>query len=182
MKALAITFGVSKFHSYLLGNAFTLVTGHKPLVMLFGEHADLPEMASARIRRWALKLSTYRYEIMYRRTEEMGNADALSRCPLPDSTPSQDEDLVLLVDDGLFDAKSVTLLPSRAPLLSRVMRLFQKGGWPQDSAPELSLFAGKRLELSVCCGVLMWGHRVVIPSMARAAVFRSCCRRPLSPV
>ena len=67
-EALVITFGASKFHSYLLGNVFTLVTDHKPLVMLFGEHADLPEMASARIRRWALKLSAYKYEIMFRRT------------------------------------------------------------------------------------------------------------------
>ena len=169
-EALAITFGVSKFHSYLLGNVFTLVTDHKPLVMLFGEHADLPEMASARIRRWALKLSAYKYEIMYRRTEEMGNADALSRCPLPDSTASQEENLVLLVDDGLFDARRIALLTSRDPVLSRTMHFVQKGGWPSDPDPELSVFAMKRLELSVCSGVLMWGHRVVIPSRARDAV------------
>ena len=169
-EALAITFGVSKFHSYLLGNVFTLITDHKPLVMLFGEHADLPEMASARIRRWALKLAAYQYEIRYRRTEEMGNADALSRCPLPDPTSSQEENLVLLVDDGLFDAKKIALLTSRDPVLSRTMNFVQKGGWPQHPDPELSVFAGKRLELSVCCGVLMWGHRVIIPSRAREAV------------
>ncbi|XP_043192222.1 uncharacterized protein K02A2.6-like isoform X1 [Amphibalanus amphitrite] len=172
-EALAIVFGVTKFHAYLAGNMFSLVTDHKPLVMLFGEHADLPEMASSRIRRWALKLSTYRYEIQYRRTEEMGNADALSRCPLPDSNSSQEEDLVLLVDDQqLFDARKVALLTSRDPVLSRVMRLVQRGGWPQVTDADLSPFASKRLELSVCRGVLMWGHRVVVPSRAREAVLK----------
>ena len=169
-EALSITFGVSKFHSYLHGNLFTLVIDHKPLVMLFGEHADLPEMASARTRRWALKLTAYQYEIRYRRTEDMGNADALSRFPLPDTASSREESMVLLVDDGLIDAKKVALLTSRDPVLSRVLRFVQKGGWPQYTDPELSVFERKRLELSVCCGVLMWGHRVIIPSRAREAV------------
>ena len=87
--------------------------------------------------------------------------------------------LVLLVDDGLFDAKKIALLTSRDPVLSRTMNFVQKGGWPQHPDPELSVFAGKRLELSVCCGVLMWGHRVIIPSRAREAVLgRAACGAP----
>ena len=81
-EALAFVFGVCKFHNYVLGNRFKLVTDHKPLLRLFGEHQDLPTMTSDRIRRWALKLSTYSYHVEYRPTERMGNADALSRMPL----------------------------------------------------------------------------------------------------
>ena len=61
-------------------------------------------------------------------------------------------------------------MSSRDPVLSRVMRCVQKRGWPQTSDPELSAFYGKRLGLSVCCGVLMWGHRVVIPSRTRQGI------------
>lgn len=42
-------------------------------------------MAAARIQRWAIVLSAYEYTIIYRQSEEHGNADALSRVPLPET-------------------------------------------------------------------------------------------------
>ena len=56
-------FGAEKFCHYLLGHQFTLETDHKPLLALFGEHKGIPEMASARIKRWAMKLSAFQYKI-----------------------------------------------------------------------------------------------------------------------
>ena len=41
-------------------------------------------MASERIQRWALTLSSYEYEGKYRNDKDQGNCDALSRLPLPD--------------------------------------------------------------------------------------------------
>ena len=169
-EALAIVFAVEKFNQYLMGNKFTLVTDHNPLVVLFGENKDIPAMASARIRRWALKLSAYQYTIQFRRTEDMSNADALSRLPLPVTVGSGNEDLVLLVDDPVFDARQVARLTARDPVLSRVMNLVQKGGWPAEADVELKSFYEKRSEMSVCAGVLLWGHIVVIPQRARQSV------------
>ena len=40
-------------------------------------------MAAARLQRWALLLAGYQYDIYYRDTKSHGNADALSRLPLP---------------------------------------------------------------------------------------------------
>jgi len=34
-KALAIIFGVKKFHQYLNGHKFCLITDHKPVVAIF---------------------------------------------------------------------------------------------------------------------------------------------------
>ena len=45
-------------------------------------------MASARLQRWALTLSAYRYIIEYCPSKSLTNADALSRLPLPISTSS----------------------------------------------------------------------------------------------
>ena len=58
-EALAIVFGVTKFHSYLYGCPFTIYSDHKPLMYLFGEHKGIPTMASARFLRWAVTLSAY---------------------------------------------------------------------------------------------------------------------------
>ena len=53
--------GVKRFHSYLFGRLFTLVTDHKPLVSLFEERRAIPAHASVRIQRWALTLMAYQY-------------------------------------------------------------------------------------------------------------------------
>ena len=83
-EALALVYGVTKFHQYLFGNdKFVLVTDHKPLVKLFGEHEGIPVTTSARISRWALRLSAYNYTIQYKSTSQIGHADGLSRLPLP---------------------------------------------------------------------------------------------------
>ena len=168
-EALSIVFGVCKFHKYLLGNHFALVTDHKPLLRLFGEHQDLPTMTSARIRRWALKLSTYSYRIEHRSTELMGNADALSRIPLPSTKSSEPEELVLLVDSRVLDAKRIARLTSTDHTLSRIVQMVQYGEWC-ESDDLTKPFVDRKLELSVTAGVLMWGHRIIVPQRARAEV------------
>ena len=77
-EALAIIFGVQKFHVYLYGRRFVLVTDHKPLVSLFGPKKAIPPLAAARLQRWAITLSAYSYDIEYKSTSEHANADSLS--------------------------------------------------------------------------------------------------------
>ena len=62
-QALAVIFGVKKFHQYLYCRQFALETDHKPLESLFNQKKALPTMAAARIQRWALMLATYNYTI-----------------------------------------------------------------------------------------------------------------------
>ena len=77
-------FGVGKFHRYIFGRRFLLYSDHKPLIHIFGESQSVPVMASARLQRWALTLSSYTYNIKYKSGKNQGNADALSRLPLPE--------------------------------------------------------------------------------------------------
>ncbi len=74
-EALAIVFGVKRFHQYLFGRQFLIMSDHKPLQGLFQETTGIPTMASARIQRWALPLSAYNYKIQF----------LLSRLPLPET-------------------------------------------------------------------------------------------------
>ena len=79
----AVIFGLKKFHKYLFGRRFTIVTNHKPLLTLFGEEKQVPAIASPRIQRWAHILRAYEYTMQYRPGKEHMNADCFSRLPLP---------------------------------------------------------------------------------------------------
>ncbi|MFH4977117.1 hypothetical protein AB6A40_003826 [Gnathostoma spinigerum] len=86
-EGLAIIYGVKKFHQYLAGRQFELVTDHKPLVAIFNPAKGIPQTMENRLQRWALCLSGYRYTIRYKPTTQHSNADALSRLPSgPDAT------------------------------------------------------------------------------------------------
>ena len=77
-EALAIVFGVKKYHQYLYGRQFEIKTDHKPLTHIFSESRAIPAMASGRIQRWALTLGAYNYTIQYKEGRENANSDALS--------------------------------------------------------------------------------------------------------
>ena len=77
-EGLAIVFAVKKFHQYLYGRKFTIVSDHQPLKYLFSEFRQVPVMASSRVKRWALTLSAYDYTIQHRSGKKLANADALS--------------------------------------------------------------------------------------------------------
>ena len=66
-EAIAILFGVSKFHHYLYGRHFTIHSDHKPLMHIFNQSKAVPVMVSARLQRLALILSSYHYSIKYRK-------------------------------------------------------------------------------------------------------------------
>ncbi|CAB4014079.1 Hypothetical predicted protein [Paramuricea clavata] len=80
-ESLAIVFGVTKFRQYLLGRHFKLLTDHKPLITLLGEHKSVPQLASAQIKRWSL-LAAYNYMIEFISGKENVYADFLSRKPI----------------------------------------------------------------------------------------------------
>lgn len=171
-EALSLIFGVRHFHTYLYGRSFTIVTDHKPLTAILGPKNGIPPLAAARLQRWAWILSAYQYNIEFRPTGEHGNADGLSRLPIPGTVP-QDVD----ADPQVFNVSQMQSLPvnvrqlraatSSDPLLSKVLR-YTRGNWPRQVPQCLRPFSDRRNELTVEEGCLLWGIRVVVPQRLRA--------------
>ena len=182
-EGLACVFGVKKFHSYLFRHPFKLVTDHKPLLTLLSEYKAISPQASARVRRWSLVLSAYEYTIVFRRTEEHGNADALSRLPLP-VVPARTEippELVLLMEhlaDSPVTANDICAWTRRDSSLAPVLQCLQQG-WPAQCDPSLTPFYSRRSELSLHQGCILWGSRVIVPAAGRKAVLQELhCGHP----
>ena len=158
-EALSLIFAVKKFHSYLYGRQFTIVTDHKPLTAILGPKKGTPPLAAARLQRWAILLSAYKYQIEFRSTTAHANADGLSRLPL--TKPSLEGNSP---EPGIFNISQIASLPVTASqlqtatrtdvLLSKVMR-YTKHGWPTEVSEALLPFWRKRQEITVkngCCG------------------------------
>ena len=172
-EALSIIFALNKFHQFLYGRQFILVTDHKPLITLFGPTKAIPALAANRLARWALILSQYDYKIEYRKTAHHANADALSR--LPSGTDANFDREEAGADSTTIctikfitqqvapaDSKVLSRETAKDPVLSAVTTYLQNG-WPNDVAATVKPFYPVRDSLSQSCGCLFYGHRVVIP-------------------
>ena len=58
LEALALIFGVRKFHHYLYGHVFTLFTDHKLLTSILSTKSGIPTLATVRMHIWVLILSS----------------------------------------------------------------------------------------------------------------------------
>ncbi len=173
-EGLGIVFGIKKFHKYLYGRSFTLITDHKPLTTIFGPKTGIPTLAAARLQRWALILMAHNYEIRYRRSEDHGNADCLSRLPWESSTLATEAKInyVDYTENIPLSADQIAEATRKEVVLSKVLD-FTSRGWPHHvSDAELQPYFIRRHELSVDQGCLLWGMRVIIPTRYRNAVLQ----------
>lgn len=174
-EALAIVFGVRKYHQYLFGRKFVLRTDHKPLTYIFGDKVGIPVMAASRLQRWAVLLSAYNYTIEYVASKN-NCADALSR--LPDKTNNvcsdrTDSTYVHFVEEFLpvthEDVKNAT---QKDIELAKIMSYVQSG-WPSECpAKEIQSYFYRRREIYSEFGCLMWGYRMIIPLKLRNLILR----------
>ncbi|XP_066974244.1 uncharacterized protein [Macrobrachium rosenbergii] len=119
-EALALVYGVKKFHMYLYGRKkFTLVTDHKDL----RSKSKLTYVRSCKtIQRWAIILAAFDYNIEYT-PSKMGNADALSRLPVDKAPEEHDESILVIYAYNLpITAKEIAQGTKKDPVLTKVVQ------------------------------------------------------------
>ena len=153
-EALSLIYGVLKFHSYLLGRKFTLVTDHKPLTYILGPKRGIPPLAAARLQRWALILAAERSRVTLDEPAVF-NVSQLESLPVT--------------------AKQLQAATRTDPTLSKVLRCMREG-WPKQSSKELHPYWSRRLELTVEGGCILWGIRAIVPQKLRERLLKELHR------
>lgn len=176
-EALAIMFGLQKFHQYLFGRKFILYTDHRPLTMILGSKTGIPAVAVSRLQRWAIKLACYNYDLIYKAGKQNQCADWLSRSSnIIDTQVDPVTAEAVAINSIQLESLPITATQighetSKDPLLARVLR-FVMYGWSDNVPIELKPFFHRRHQLTTEQDCILWGIRVVIPSRYQSSILK----------
>lgn len=173
-EALAVTWAAEKFSDYITGVKNVIFeTDHKPLLQIL-KTKNLDDL-SPRLQRFRMRLMRYNYTVIYTPGKNLIVPDTLSRAPLKNSTPKDDE----LMDGEVnkFVHSVIKNLPvkdnflkeiideqSRDPILQKIKQ-FTLTEWPEKSklSVELLAFYQYRYDISYAENLLLKSSRIIIP-------------------
>lgn len=164
-EALAIIFAVKKFHKYVYGKSFTIYSDHQPLREIFNENKSIP-VANGRLQRWAIFLAAYEYKIVYKKGSKLGNADALSRLPLPLENDINHQSINTIGEQMYVNSEEIAMETKNDEILNQIC-IYVRNSWPNQMNDEISKYFHKKLLLTIENDCLYYGSRVVVPTKLR---------------
>lgn len=161
-EALALVWACEKFHPYIYGKEFDLVTDHKPLLVIYSPRSK----PCARIERWTLRLQPYTFRIVHVGGKQ-NIADSLSR--LVKGKEAHDhgaEEYVRFVavstTPKAMTTKEIEMESARDEELSEVKEAIKTGKF--EKCKSYAPIAG---ELCVIGQLVLRGTRIVLPGKLR---------------
>lgn len=193
-EALALITTIERFRKFVYGRHFILQTDHRPLLVLFkrSNTKGLDPRTANRLKRWALRLIGYDFEIEYVKTTEFGQADALSRLIEEARKGDKDnelEDVIAKLQASEIELQqivqeSVQILPRttrqefaketlKDGILAEVIDRLQTGWLESDSSDnEIAPYYRRRQLLSIMEGTLISDDKPIVPQGLRARVMQ----------
>ena len=169
---LALEHGVERFHTYLHGRDFTIITNHKLLEMI----CNKPIIAAPpRLQRMLLRIQGYDYTVKYRPGKEMVISDDLSRLPNPKERTEVKLDVrvdglsIDLIDFSPLKQQELKRKICDNPVLNALAEVIYQG-WPEkikDLPTDLRSYWSYRDQLGIEDGVIFKGRQVVTPETSK---------------
>ena len=168
-EALAIVWACERFHAYLYGAEFELMTDHKPLECIFSPKSK----TSARIERRILRMQPYKFSVKYSPGPK-NIADSLSRLLHPTSNSKEknqtDEYVKWVAQEStpvVLTTREVESASEDDSELQSVRECLLTGRWHDIEFKEYSPMRGK---LCAIGKLVLRGTRIVVPKELRSHV------------
>ncbi|XP_063956823.1 uncharacterized protein LOC135154503 [Lytechinus pictus] len=184
-ETLAVVFGINRFHKYLFGKEFTVITHHRPLEMIWKKPL---RSAPPRLQRLLIKVQGYRSQVKYRPRKDMIISDTLSRLHNPKEardvpldvrvesicSEAEDSHQIDLIYFGQHKRTELQRETANDHVLRSLWQIVTQG-WPetiQELPTSLRQFWSYRDEIGVSHGVLFKGSQVIILKTLRNDILR----------
>ena len=163
-EALGLVWACERYHAYIYGMRFDLVTDHKPLEVIYGPRSK----PSARIERWVIRLQPYDFRVVYA-PGQSNVADPLSRLLSQNKTANHQHGAEEYVRFAAISATPAALTTREVEEASaadeelKALREATKSG----RFEKCKAYAPAAGELCVIGQLVLRGTRIVLPSKLR---------------
>lgn len=170
-EALALVWAVERYHYFLFGRQFELVTDHKALEILFAPKSK----PCARIERWVIRLTAYKFTVVYK-PGKTNIADTLSRLIKSDAVMAEKRNateqyvqwILSYAEPKAVKLPEIEAMSANDTEIQLIKKALNENVWPDS----LVLFKPFENELCFVGDILVRGTRIVMPNALRERIMQ----------